>query len=180
MRILHLVQSFFFPFAVLSQQHAAERPAVHGMILMGNEIVYASHLPMFHSPHDYQIIFRLKFEQEDQRLYQSDKKIHPEVAVKTLEPERFILPPMTANPKKFKASIYRGHFKRGGIKIIEDIEVEIVERLNYKQFEVAEQRPVNKQYLLFGHANEMFMAHLISMAPDFDELGLVTKLTQKA
>lgn len=170
MKILLLFLLNTLPVVLFCQHHSADRPGVHGMMLMGNEIVYASHLPMFHSPHDYQIILRLKLAQEDQRLYQADKKIHPDETVYTLEPERFILPAMIVNPKKFKASIYRGHFERGGIKIIEDMEVEIVERLYYKQFEGKEQRPKNKQYLLFGNAKEMFMAHLISVAPDFDEI----------
>ena len=37
----------------------ADRPSVHGMLLFGKENLYASHLPMFHAPHDYQVIFKL-------------------------------------------------------------------------------------------------------------------------
>lgn len=37
--------------------HYTDKPSVHGMTLMGTELIYASHLPMFHTPHDYQIIF---------------------------------------------------------------------------------------------------------------------------
>ena len=40
----------------------ADVPTTHGMLLFGNETVYASHLPMFHSPHDYQLILELDLE----------------------------------------------------------------------------------------------------------------------
>jgi hypothetical protein len=33
-----------------------EHPAVHGMLMVGEARVLMSHLPMFHAPHDYQII----------------------------------------------------------------------------------------------------------------------------
>jgi hypothetical protein len=33
-----------------------EHPAVHGMLMVGEARVLMSHLPMFHAPHDQQII----------------------------------------------------------------------------------------------------------------------------
>lgn len=77
------------------------------MLLMGSEIIYASHLPMFHSPHDYQIILILKFNIEGNRKYLEDREKHPDELVYTIEPEVFVLPEMVNHTKKFKASIYR-------------------------------------------------------------------------
>lgn len=36
-----------------------EKPNFHGMVLIGEERAYLSHLPMFHSPHDYQAVFEV-------------------------------------------------------------------------------------------------------------------------
>lgn len=56
-----------FVFKTTSAQHVhyPDKPNTHGMLLMGMEIVYAEHLPMFHQPHDYQIILELEFSKTD-------------------------------------------------------------------------------------------------------------------
>lgn len=36
-----------------------EKPNFHGMVLVGEERAYLYHLPMFHSPHDYQAVFEV-------------------------------------------------------------------------------------------------------------------------
>jgi hypothetical protein len=37
-----------------------EHPAVHGMLVVGEGQLFLSHLPMFHAPHDYQIIMEVR------------------------------------------------------------------------------------------------------------------------
>src|SRR4051812_9463415 len=38
----------------------ADTPSIHGMVVFGGEKdTYASHLPMFHSPHDRQVILKI-------------------------------------------------------------------------------------------------------------------------
>jgi hypothetical protein len=44
-----------------AQASAQDQPAVHGMLLVGEETLYLSHLPMFHSPHNYQVILEVRF-----------------------------------------------------------------------------------------------------------------------
>ena len=39
---------------------ATDKTSVHGMLIFGKEKIYASHLPLFHPPHDYQIILELE------------------------------------------------------------------------------------------------------------------------
>jgi hypothetical protein len=39
--------------------HPQERPGFHGMVLVGRRSAYLSHLPMFHSPQDYQAVFEV-------------------------------------------------------------------------------------------------------------------------
>ncbi|MEO5592410.1 MAG: hypothetical protein ABIR15_02620 [Chitinophagaceae bacterium] len=52
----------------------------------------------------------------------------------TIEPEKFILCDMIARPRTLKASLYRVHFERGGVKIAENIEVQIKQVILYKHF----------------------------------------------
>ena len=39
-----------------SAEDAGDRPATHGMLMVGSQQIYLSHLPMFHGPHDYRVI----------------------------------------------------------------------------------------------------------------------------
>lgn len=146
-----------------------DKPSTHGMMLMGNETIYASHLPMFHSPHDYQIVLILDFSEKDKQQYINDRKAHPEESVYTLEPEDFVLPEMVNHTRHFQASIYRGHFERGGTKFIEKIPVSIKKIVYYHQFQKETIKPKQLQYLLFGNKKEQFLVHKISAKPDFDE-----------
>lgn len=139
------------------------------MTLLGTEVIYASHLPMFHSPHDYQIILVLELDSADQKIYMNDKKDHPAENLYTIEPENFVLPEMVNYIKKFKASIYRGHFERGGVKFMENVPVKIKQIVYQQHFDPAAKKDKNLQYILFGNRKEQFMVHHISARPDFDE-----------
>jgi len=170
---MKLIFTFLFlylsTYAVAQSVHYPDKPSTHGMMLMGSEIIYASHLPMFHSPHDYQIISVLELSKNDQAKYILDKKNHPGELIYTIEPETFVLPEMINHTKTFKASIYRGHFERGGEKFLENINVKISRVIYYKQFDKKSIKSKNLQYLLFGNAREQFLVHRISARPDFDE-----------
>src|SRR5258706_108638 len=39
---------------------SVDAPSVHGMLIVGESTVFLSHLPMFHPPHDYQLILNAK------------------------------------------------------------------------------------------------------------------------
>jgi hypothetical protein len=151
-------------------QHYPDKPATHGMLLIGSETIYASHLPMFHSPHDYQIILALKFDTEKNQKYIEDRKTHPDEFVYTIKPEAFVLPEMVNRTKKFKGNIYRGHFERGGVVIAKDVDVSIRRVVYFNQFKSGTRKPGYLRYILFGNSKEQFLAHQITARPDFDEV----------
>ncbi|MCX2449661.1 hypothetical protein OQX61_00120 [Pedobacter sp. PLR] len=159
-----------FNTAYSQHSHYPDKPNTHGMLLMGKETVYAEHLPMFHTPHDYQIILELEFSKEDIEMYRKDRVAHPKELVYTIEPETFVLPQMVNHTKVFKANVYRGHFERGGVKFLDTITVKIKKIVYYKQFDKNEQRPEHLKYILFGNKKEQFLSHLISKKPDFNEV----------
>ncbi|MBR1366611.1 MULTISPECIES: hypothetical protein [Bradyrhizobium] len=54
----------------------AEHPSVHGMLMVGEARVLMSHLPMFHAPHDQQIILETTLSApgfDPQRKYVDDR-----------------------------------------------------------------------------------------------------------
>jgi hypothetical protein len=163
-----------FPIASNSQgKHIMETPdkaSTHGMVIFGKNKIYSYHLPMFHSPHNYQIILELELSETAKNLFIEDQKNNPEYATYTIEPETFVLPQMIAKGNSFMVDLYRGHFERGGKKIASKIKVVIKEVLFYNKFKSDEKRSALSSFILFGNDKEQFMAHLLTNKPDFDQI----------
>jgi hypothetical protein len=150
---------------------AHDHASVHGMLVVGKERVFLSHLPMFHSPHDYQAILEAVLPPEVQAIYLRDMASHPDQKIYTLVPEPFVLPDMLAHPRPFKADLYRGHFERGGVAIASIARVGIARVVYEKQFDPSAVHPATLRYLAFGSpGGEQFLAHLITAKPDFDQV----------
>jgi len=158
---------FFFITTQALAQHG-DHSSVHGMLVVGTQKIYLSHLPMFHSPHDYQALFEVQLPAEVRQSYLDSKRRFSET-VYTLVPEAFVLPEMARSPRPFRAALFRGHFERGGTLIASDIEVE-VKTLYFKQFAPTARQPIKGKWLLFGEGREQFIAHLIVTRPDFDQV----------
>jgi len=149
--------------------HHHDKPSVHGMLIAGASKIYLSHLPMFHSPHDYQVIFEAQFSSAGQAAYLAGLKGSNET-VYTLVPESFVLPDMVQTPKPFAAQIYQGHFERGGLLIASQVKVEITKVIYFKKLDPNGIKPLQGNYILFGNEKEQFLAHTISAKPDFDQI----------
>src|SRR3954467_13339522 len=70
-----------------------DHPAVHGMLVFGQQQILLSHLPMFHAPHDFQVLLlvRLRGGVEDpEALYRQDRNESGE-SVYTWVPKKFVL-----------------------------------------------------------------------------------------
>jgi hypothetical protein len=145
--------------------------AVHGMFAFGEKTLYLSHLPMFSAPHDEQAIFEALFDSKGMTAYAFAKKSNPDQMV-TIVPEPFSLLAMIAHPASFKADLYMGHFERGGQKIASGIKVKIVKVVHAHH--LGEPSPDSEKEIHFGEPGEMYEAHFISAAPDFDQIDRIT------
>jgi hypothetical protein len=140
------------------------------MLIFGTDNVYASHLPMFHSPHNYQIVIELTLDKVAKQKFVADQLKNPQFTTYTIEPERFVLPDMIAKQGSFKANLYRGHFERGGVKIAAGITLKVSKVVYFKKFDAAETKKDSAAFLLFGSAKEQFAVHQISSKPDFEQI----------
>jgi hypothetical protein len=136
----------------------AEKPATHGMLLFGDETLFVSHLPMFHAPHDYQIIAAVTLAARDERYTAAE--LH------TLNPERFGISRLHEVGFKFAGEVVHGHFERDGTPLGKT-EVSVGRVLHFRRFGGPSPRT---RYLVFGSAKEAYLAHLISAPPDFDQV----------
>lgn len=158
------------------------------MLIVGNDTVYLSHLPMFQEkgepamPHRYQAILEVTIEK--QNGYVKDRREHGSTKIYTLNPERFVLPDLVSSDpqskplRSFKAiAIFRGHLERDNrIRILQDVDVSVKNVIYFREFDPEAQKSPQLEYLLFGKDQELFMAHVIAAAPDFDQI-LAVKIT---
>lgn len=152
---------------------------VHGMLVVGEQTVYLSHLPMFgHPHHDVQAILEARFTGEGsdpQAAYAEDRRTSG-VRMYTLKPELFFLQHLvTPEPGQeclceFSGELYRGHFERDGSTPLFEVTVFIDHVVHFRQFDPQADKPVVQHYILFGKGDECFLAHLITQPPDFDQV----------
>ncbi|RNF84430.1 MBL fold metallo-hydrolase [Montanilutibacter psychrotolerans] len=152
----------------------SDAPNTHGMLVVGTDVVYLSHLPMFHSPHNYQLIFEAGLSGEVLAAYRADAARHPG-AVYTLAPTaQWVLPTTIQQGGSFRADLYRGHFERGGTTILSDIEVRVADVVQFRRFEPGSS-PEPAQWIGFGRGSEHFLAHRLEGPPDMDQVVQVSR-----
>lgn len=163
--------------------------ATHGQLMFGTERIYLSHLPMFmfdpnRHPHNYQVIVEVELTDDGtdpKARYIADRKAHPDTRVYTLNPEKFAMVDListdTDRPiRSFKVDIHRGHFERGGPNIIPNVIFNVKNIIYSHIFNPKAESLENLEYLLFGHGKEIFLAHIITKPPDFDQILAVDRV----
>jgi hypothetical protein len=148
---------------------------VHGMALFGGKDgLYASHLPMFHAPHDAQVVLRVRF--MDPALDRTMRaRLDGRTALWTLEPERFALPrlaPGAAQPlESFAADVVEGHFEQGGVARHRQARIAVDQVILYRPLDPAPAVRSLSRYVPVGR----FMVKLIDSRPDFDHIVLLER-----
>jgi hypothetical protein len=158
---------------LLLPRFAAAGEGVHGMALFGGrDGLYASHLPMFHPPHDAQVVLRVRF--ADPALERTmRRRLEGRTALWTLDPERFDLarlaPAAAAPLQAFRADLVEGHFERGGALRVKRADLIVDSVLLYRPLSPAAQVQAESHYLPVGP----FLVKLIDSRPDFDHIVLL-------
>jgi len=146
----------------------------HGMALFGGkEGLYASHLPMFHAPHDYQVILQVHVADAatDAALR---RRLDGKTALWTIAPEKFELSrlsPASAAPlKQFKADLVLGHFEQGGKTQFPASTIVVDKVLVYRQLSPAQQTNAGASYVQIGSGRQRYLVKRIDSRPDFDHI----------
>jgi hypothetical protein len=157
-----------FALLALAAQAKADRPSIHGMVLFGEKATYLSHLPMFHSPHDYQVLLKVNLKEPSKvvEIYKALKADGSQVF--TIAPEPFDLTTIISGKvNQFSAQLYHGHFEKEG-KELGKILVQVEKVLFSSKLDPAAEE--ENSYFLFGAAGEYFAAHVINGKPSFDSI----------
>lgn len=149
----------------------------HGMLLFGGgDGLFLSHLPMFHRPHDTQVVLKVHLaNREHEEELRRELAAHP--AVWTIVPEHFELDrlaPKAKHPiRRFHADIVNGHFERGGQTAYTGDEI-LVDRVVFDHRLVPTGKPgATLKYLVVDAApgvQEHFLVHWIATRPDADHV----------
>jgi hypothetical protein len=160
-----------------------DRPMRHRSVVFGHETVFMSHLPMFSMPeHAYQVVLEVELTlggNHKQFIYQMDRRDHPEVAFYTFDPLPFVLPDILptvdhdAAATSFIGDLYRNHVEKQDplpVKIADGETVIIKNVIDGHRLDVGAPSSPELQYLLFGRGEEAYLVHLLTRAPDFDQI----------
>jgi len=146
----------------------------HGMALFGGSGgLYASHLPMFHAPHDYQVVLQLHVANPavDAALR---KRLNGKTALWTVAPEKFELDrlaPQAAKPlKQFTADLVLGHFEQGGKTQYATATVVVDKVLMFRQLSPAQKTSASARYVQIGSGRQRFLVKEIDSRPDYDHI----------
>jgi hypothetical protein len=169
----------------IAHDHKHEQPAIgtHGMVVVGEETIYLSHLPMWMFPHTFQVILQVTFTgtNQPQARYVEDRQTTG-TKLYTLSPERFDLrdfaptgPQHLPRRSSFKATVWRNHFEEppthpGEKQEIGEADVNIENVVYFQELHPQGPELQNLEYVLFGKGQELFLAHVISKPPDFDQI----------
>ena len=158
--------------------------AVHNQMMIGEQTIYLSHLPMFmfnprRHPHNYQVILEVTLSGpgNPQATYVNDRKKNPDERMYTMSPDAFEMvefDPQDPRRHSLTGAIFRGHLEREGEQIIDRAVAQVVNIVYFHEFDPNAESPAQLDYLLFGKTPELFLAHVITRPPDFDQLLAVT------
>jgi hypothetical protein len=152
----------------------ADAPSVHGMLVFGQERIWMSHLPMFHQPHDYQVVMEVTLTKDGQDLkpLYLDDLAQSAAAYYTFVPKKFSMTHLIAGHlTSLEGTLVRGHFERGGTTVATGVTATVVALPVAEKFMAGAVKPSTAGYYVIGDAAEMFFVHRIVTKPDeFDQV----------
>lgn len=161
----------------IRSQTANDPPAVHGMLLVGTNRIFLSHLPMFHPPHNYQVLLAATLtakETDPAAAYLEDRR-KTGAKLYTWVPEPLSLPSLIAKgegtPSTMYGVIFRGHFERGGTPLTSDrVRADVTRVFHFRRFVPGTDPAEHSKYILFGEPDDWYLAHWITRPPDYDQV----------
>ena len=154
---------------------------VHGMLLFGEPgRVFASHLPLYRHPHDWQVV--LELQPVGTEAQQLTDRLLAAGGLLTLEPERFDLwrlKPGASEPlRQFKAALYREHFERGGEKLRE-IDWQVKRVWQFAPVRIDAATSDHHYYVIGLDAGRQsgWLLHQVERRPDTDQILRISAKT---
>ena len=141
---------------------------VHGMVLMSkSSTIFASHLPMYHKPHNVQLVYKL--EVKDFNLVQ----VVRDNELVTVKPKPFNLQRLMRGEKvTVNAELYIGHFERDGMKVYDNITLVFDKQLYMRELSDIKPSSNEQEYdvISYNSKADRLYIHRLQQAPSFDHI----------
>jgi len=168
-----------------AEQHKHHRMGSHGMVLFtANNNLYASHMPLYSKPHDYQLIFQVNTDNNEKLITYLNKHssltaTKAPTAMLTILPDSFDLNKLiNQQPLAIRATVFTGHFERNGKKWLENIRFSFDKAIYKKQIDIYQEtqdssnRKSQWAKLSLGKNDRHLFVHTINQKPSFDGIVL--------
>ncbi|MGH1373978.1 MAG: hypothetical protein ACRBBW_18200 [Cellvibrionaceae bacterium] len=176
--------------ATADAQTMANHHGSHGMLIFGDgDVLFASHLPMYHRPHNVQVILRFRFSNLTiDRAVRSSLALTDEksAAIWTLLPEVFDLmrldPAHESTVKSLRVDVTEGHFERGGERRFTGVDIVVEEVLVFRPLETEQRRSAAGaplRYCAFSSPSpngNQYLVKQLGLRPEADHVVKVTGL----
>lgn len=140
---------------------------VHGMALFTQgSSIYASHMPLYHKPHDVQLLYKL--DNNNLALLQTIR----DGDLITIKPQPFNLQRLMRGEKMvLNVDLYSGHFERDGMLVYENIPMTFDKKLYVRSLDDIEPSSNKQAYDVVSlRQNYKLYIHRISQAPSYDHI----------
>ncbi len=140
---------------------------VHGMVLMNkSSTIFAYHLPLYHKPHDVQLLYKLAVKNVALVQLVRDNDMV------TIKPKPFNLQRLMRGEKvALAADVYLGHFERDGMLVYENMTLNFAEKLYMRKLDDIKPSNNEQQYdVVSYHKNNKIYIHRLQQSPSYDHL----------
>jgi hypothetical protein len=158
--------------------------AFHEFAMFGRKRLYLSHYPMFHAVHAYQAIAEARLSRGGRdwtSAVLSELARHPK-RLYTLSPSKrsskftrrrsdWRLPSTFCGGKTFNADVHWGGKKDQFLA--RDLSATLTGIIFFRQFQEEDRHNRRLSYIVFGEQDDLYLAHYITVQPDFDQLVAV-------
>lgn len=148
------------------QEQQPARMGSHGMRLFSDgKDFYASHLPLYRAPHDYQVIYRVS---------PSDPLLVAALLQQqmiTILPDVFDLDRLIAGESlSISTRLYLGHFERGGKQVLRDNRFRFEQPVYLRPLASANLPNFEFDVIDLNDGDRQLLVHRIGQSPSFDAL----------
>ncbi len=137
---------------------------VHGMVLFGTEKIYASHIPTFGAPHNFQGVVEIGIDSGVPTASQSFSD-----DLYTIRPSSMSLYDLLHGTlTSFTGTIYRGNFESGGRPLFRNVRFAVRRVVLERALSPSTPPAAEPQYLAIGTSTDAYLVHLLDAPTTFD------------
>lgn len=137
----------FALFLFMADAWAEDPVGTHNMLLVGDQPIYASHLPMFtRTIHRYQAVYEVELDEAGNEIYQRDREQSGSELYSFSPRKTFTMPALKVGDA-LPAVLFRGHLELSGV-ILGQVEITIKRVVHFHRFDESLTRPSDLTYFV--------------------------------